>query len=285
MIANNTGRLARRTGMHGNAPARTIAAALAFAALLGAGCDEIIQTPSGARPGAAPPPAPPRPVERVAPTPSAAPRQPQVVAPSIVDIHKIPLGDSPARGGALPKVSIVVFSEFQCPFCARVEPTLAQILKTYGEDVRIHWRHLPLPFHDKAVPAALAAEAAGEQGKFWEMHDKLFANQQALGAAEIEKYAGEIGLDIARWKASMEGPKGKARVEADKQLAAQFGASGTPTFFLNGRTLVGAQPFNAFKTVIDDEIKKADGLLAKGTPRARIYETILKDAKPPSAAP
>src|SRR5947207_529826 len=182
-----------------NRPSFFVLAALAFA------CDNRAGEP---------PPAPP------------APR------PAAFELYKVPLGDSPARGGSAPRVTVVVFSEFQCPFCARVTPTLEQLLESYGGDVRLVFKHRPLPFHDRAMPAALAAEAAREQGKFWEMHDKLFANQRALGAAELESYAGEVGLDVARWKAALAGPGARARVEADAALADQLGVNGTPSFFI-----------------------------------------------------
>src|SRR5688500_4627408 len=104
-------------------------------------------------------------------TPPPAPPAPSA-APAALELYKVPLGDSPARGGSAAKVTVVVFSEFQCPFCSRITGTLDQLLQSYGQEVRLVWKHRPLPFHDRATPAALAAEAAREQGKFWEMHDR-----------------------------------------------------------------------------------------------------------------
>ena len=100
---------------------------------------------------------------------------------------------------------MIIFSDFQCPFCRRVEPTLTQIEKEYAGKVRFVWKNYPLPFHNNAEPAAEAAMAAGAQGKFWEMHDKLFENQQALDRAEPEKYAQELGLNMAKFKADLDG--------------------------------------------------------------------------------
>lgn len=128
-----------------------------------------------------------------------------------------------------------------------------------------------------AMDAALAMLAAHRQGKGWEMHDKMFENNQALTRPDLEKYAGEIGLNVAKFKKDMDDPSLKAQVEKDQKIANSVGASGTPTFFINGRKLVGAQPFEQFKTVIEEEIKKADELLKKGTPPAKLYETIVKE--------
>ena len=124
-----------------------------------------------------------------------------------------------------------------------------------------------------------------EQGKFWELHDKMFANQQALDRPSLEKYAQELGLDMAKFKAAIDNPKLKERVEADKKQAAQFGATGTPTFFVNGRKMVGAQAFDAFKPVIDEEIKKADDKLKAGVTRAELYAALTKDGLEKAAAP
>jgi protein-disulfide isomerase len=115
-----------------------------------------------------------------------------------VDRVRIPL-EGAAKGPANAKVNIVIFSDFQCPFCSRVVPTIQKIEKEYSNNVRLFFRHNPLPMHPDAPLAAEAAVAAEAQGKFWEMHDKLFANQQALKRPDLEKYAGEIGLDVGKF--------------------------------------------------------------------------------------
>jgi predicted DsbA family dithiol-disulfide isomerase len=148
--------------------------------------------------------------------------------------------------------------------------------------------HQPLPFHDKARGAAEATMAAHAQGKFWEMHDKLFANNKALDRPDLDRYAQEIGLNMARFKADMDGHKYKDQIDADAALANKSGASGTPTFFINGRQLVGAQPTEAFVKLIDEELKHADELLKKGVKPEQLYDEILKNlptAPPPTAAP
>jgi protein-disulfide isomerase len=150
----------------------------------------------------------------------------------------------------------VVFSDFQCPFCSRAVPTLQQIEQSYGKDVRIVWKHQPLAFHPQAFPAAEAAEAAREQGKFWQMHDLLFANQSQLSQAQYEALAKQLGLDQAKFKAALDSHRNKGRIDEDMKLAQQLGVNGTPTFFVNGRRIVGAQPYDAFKQAIDAELKK-----------------------------
>ncbi|HEY2901056.1 MAG TPA: thioredoxin domain-containing protein [Polyangia bacterium] len=201
------------------------------------------------------------------------------------EIYKVAVGDAPVRGGKNPKVTIVEFSEFQCPFCGRVSPTLAQVEKDYGDDVEIAFRHNPLPFHNNAMIASLAAEAARDQGKFWEMHDKLFANQQNLDRPNLEKYAQELGLNMGKFKAALDSEKGKDRIKKDMDDAAAFGARGTPNFFINGHNFRGAQPLENFKQVINDELKKADEKLKSGTPRNRLYAELTKDGLTKAAAP
>ena len=159
------------------------------------------------------------------------------------------------KGPSNAKVTVVLFSDFQCPFCSRAVPVLKEIEDGYKGKVRIAFKQLPLPFHDKAHLAAEAALAANEQGKFWPYHDKLFANQQALDRPSLEKYAEELGLNMSKFKAALDSGKFKDKVDSDAKEGAAVGATGTPTFFINGTKVVGAQPFDAFKTVIDTELK------------------------------
>ena len=211
-----------------------------------------------------------------APAPQAAAPQAAPAAPAIRKID-VP-GDSPAKGAKDPKVTIVLWSDFQCPFCSRVVPTMKQIEDTYGKDVKMVFRHQPLPFHNNAKGAAEASMAANEQGKFWQMHDKMFANQGALERQSLEGYAKEIGLDMGKFKNALDTNKFAARVEADSAAGAAVGANGTPTFFINGREFVGAQPFEAFKGIIDEEIGKANKLIAAGTKPADVYAKLQLEA-------
>jgi len=170
--------------------------------------------------------------------------------------YSVKTNDAPSKGAKQPKITVVEFSDFQCPFCSRVTPTLAQIEKEYGDRVEIVFKHLPLRIHPKAPAAHAAAEAAHRQGKFWEMHDKIFANQQSLTTETFETYAAEIGLDVEQYKKDAASEEVLASVNADVAQAGKLGVTGTPGFFVNGRFLSGAQPLAAFKKLIDEELAK-----------------------------
>lgn len=171
---------------------------------------------------------------------------------------KVAVGTSPTKGPKNAPVTIIEFSDFQCPYCSRANATIEQVVKEYGDKVQVAFKHLPLPFHKQAEPAAKASLAAAKQGKFWEMHDALFKNQRTLAPEFYEKTAKEIGLDVAKFKKDMESDSVKKQIEEDKALAQQHGISGTPGFFVNGVAVKGALPFDHFKTIIDRwlEIKK-----------------------------
>lgn len=164
--------------------------------------------------------------------------------------------NDPVKGPASAPITIVEFSEFQCPFCSRVGPTLKQIQETYGDKVRIAFRDYILPMHNRAKPAAEAAQCANEQGKFWEFHDGLFANQQKLSDDDFKNLATSLGLDMEKFNACYGSNKYRADVEADMAEGAKLGVKGTPAFFVNGRFLSGAQPFDAFKAIIDEELAR-----------------------------
>lgn len=162
----------------------------------------------------------------------------------------------PARGGGEnAPVTIITFSDYECPYCARAEDTIARVLKEYGDKVRLVFRNYPLPFHTNARAAAEAALCANAQGKFWAFHDKLFAQQSSLGLETYKKIAGEVGLDQAKFDQCLAKNEFKAAVEQDMADGAAVGVSGTPAFFINGRMLSGAQPFEKFKQIIDEELQ------------------------------
>ena len=186
----------------------------------------------------------------------AAVRRGRSSGPDPGQVHTVSTAGAPARGPEHAPVTIVEFSDFQCPFCAKVVPTLKQIEEKYGERVRIVWKHLPLDIHRDAVGAALAAEAAGQQGKFWEYHDKLFANQDRLSADDLTQYAKDLRLDLTRFESNLRGATEKQRIDADVADAKTLGIEGTPGIFINGRYLAGAQPFEVFEKVIDEELTK-----------------------------
>jgi len=168
--------------------------------------------------------------------------------------QKIATADSPAQGPANAPIELVEFSDFQCPFCYRAHPTVKQVLNTYGSKVRFVYRNYPLPNHPNARPAAEAAQCANEQGQFWAYHDRLFADQSKLGNDDLKASAAALGLDAGRFNACFDSHKYKARVDADMQAGNEAGVNGTPAFFINGRILSGAQPYDEFKKIIDEEL-------------------------------
>jgi RNA polymerase sigma factor (sigma-70 family) len=160
----------------------------------------------------------------------------------------------PGKGEHDAKVSIVVCSDFDCPFCAKATATIDKIRETYGDKVAVHWLNNPLPFHEGAEPAARASLAAAAQGKFWEMHDLLFARADMRDEKELIALAKEQGLDVDRFTTDLRAQATKDAVVEQQRTCLGNGAHGTPSFFINGDLVVGAQPFESFKTVIDDEL-------------------------------
>lgn len=168
------------------------------------------------------------------------------------------------KGGKDAKVKIVEFSDLECPFCARFySETLPQLISDYinSGDVSLEYRHFPLSFHPQAKPLAIASECANEQGKFWEMHDRIFSENIAgnIASATADTYkswAADMGFDANAFNSCYDAGRGQDVIDADTKLGSELGVSGTPTFFINGRQLVGAQPFASFKAIIDEELKK-----------------------------
>jgi protein-disulfide isomerase len=196
--------------------------------------------------------------------------------------YKATVDDAHVKGSQQALVTIVEWSDFQCPFCSRVNPTMEQIAKEYGDKVRVAFKHNPLPMHNRALPGAVAAEAAGKQGsdKFWKMHDLLFANAKDLTDENFAKWAAEIGLDVEKFKTDMKDPALEKKVKEQQAQGAKLGARGTPAFFVNGRFLSGAQPFEAFKKLIDEELAKAEKIAASGVSRDKVYDKVMEKAKP-----
>lgn len=171
-------------------------------------------------------------------------------------LPRIPVSvdDDPSKGPAEAKVTIVQFAEFQCPYCGKAGESVDKVLETYGDDVRMVFRDFPLSFHPRAIPAAVAANCAGEQGKYWEMHDKLMSNQRALEEADLTGHAESLQLDLAKWSTCRQDPAQTAEVMKDFEDGQAVGVSGTPAFFINGIMISGAQPFEEFKRIIDAEL-------------------------------
>jgi protein-disulfide isomerase len=176
----------------------------------------------------------------------------------LLDPYRVPVevGRAPVRGNPKAPVTVVEFSDFQCSYCVRARPTVDRVRETYGDKVRWVFRHFPLDFHAQAEKAGEAAACAGEQGRFWEMHDLLWANSAKLQVADLKAHAATLGLDAPGFGECLDSGRHAGLVRADLEAGQGYGVSGTPAFFVNGRPLVGAQPFEAFAQVIDDELQR-----------------------------
>ena len=168
---------------------------------------------------------------------------------------KVDIGESPVRGKADAKITIIEFSDFQCPFCQRGAMVMEQVLKEYPNDVKLAFKNLPLSFHPEAKPAAKAALAAKEQGKFWEMYDELFANQHRLGSDAYVEFAQKLGLNVEKFKTDMASDKIEKAIQSDSDLGASLGVQGTPAFFVGGVKVSGARPLQSFKEIVDRLMK------------------------------
>jgi protein-disulfide isomerase len=167
----------------------------------------------------------------------------------------VSVDDDASRGGNKDaKVTIIEFTDYQCPFCGRARPTVNQIIETYGDKVHYVLRDFPLNFHPYAQKAAEAAECAGEEDKYWEYSQKLWDNQKALDVSSLKKYASELKLNSEKFDQCLESGKMADEVNKDMTDGSKAGVSGTPSFFINGQMLTGARPFEQFKEVIDLEL-------------------------------
>ncbi len=162
--------------------------------------------------------------------------------------------DRPSRGPDNAPIEMIEFSDFQCPFCRNAFSIVNQVLATYGDRIHFVYRHYPLANHPRARPAAEASQCAAEQGKFWQFYDKLFGDQSRLSDEDFKQHATQLGLETAQFNACVDSHKYGAEIDIDIQAANEAGVSGTPAFFINGRMLSGAQPFEAFKRIIDEEL-------------------------------
>jgi len=192
-----------------------------------------------------------------------------------VDLH----GGEAQLGPNDALVTIIEFSDFQCPYCSKVVDPLKGAMADHEGDVRLLFKHFPLGGHAQAGPAAQAAWAAQQQGKFWEMHDLLFANQKALGEADLEKYGQQLGLDMTRYNADRKSEEAKKITEGDLRAGTKAGVTGTPSFLINGHPYSGAMPEVQWGQIIDYERKAAQALVDAGTPRAEVFAALMKDAK------
>jgi protein-disulfide isomerase len=216
--------------------------------------------------------------------PAANPPRPEPrPEPEDESVWNVPLrADDPSKGAASALVTIVEFSDFQCPYCARVEPTLAQLLKEYEQDLRIVWKDNPMSYHPRARPAAYLARLAYEQGgnrAFWAAHAALFASQTNLEDPALEAIAKQLGLRSEQLSAALTSSKYRTRIDESADQALDFGANGTPHFYINGRHLVGAQPYEKFKQLVDAGLEDAKRLLSQGVSRDKVHQELMKSGK------
>jgi protein-disulfide isomerase len=173
-------------------------------------------------------------------------------------VFDVNVKDAPFKGGASAKVTIVEYSDFQCPFCSKAAAIIGEIEKKYGNKVKVAFKNYPLPFHSQARIAAEAALCANEQNSkfFWKMHDAMFADQAKLDKDNLLASAKKIGIKEADFKSCLEATKHKAVIDADMAEGQKLGIKSTPTFFVNGKLISGAQPIEVFSEVIDEELAK-----------------------------
>lgn len=170
-------------------------------------------------------------------------------------VYDIPVDGAPVWGPEDARVTIIEYSDFECPFCARLLPTLKQVRATYPDDVRIVFKHLPLvSIHPRAMDAHKAAVAAGNQGKFWEMHDLLYENPGQLDPGILRAHARALDLDLEVFEADLRDSDVEEVITSNAGEAEAMGVTSTPSLFINGRYLSGAQPFSTFAERIDAEL-------------------------------
>jgi protein-disulfide isomerase len=181
------------------------------------------------------------------------------VGPTLVEIpaNELIASYTPVKGNLSAKVTLVEFSDFECPACAKFEPYVKQIAEEFKNDIKVAYRHFPLPQHTKARPAAYASMAAAEQGKFWEYEEKLFENQDGLDEINLLGYAQAFGLDMDKFKQDMASQKIKDYVNQDYQAGTKYGVEATPTFYLNGKKLT-LTSFESLRSQVSEVITQAN---------------------------
>ncbi len=186
----------------------------------------------------------------------------------------VPLGGSPRLGNDDAPVTVVVFGDFECPYCARGNDTINALRTRYGAKLRVVYKHSPLPFHSHAYLAARASVAAHAQGQFWAFHDALYARRARFDETDLQAIAKEIGLDMKKFRKAMSSLELDAAIEQDQSLAMSLGVSGTPAYFVNGRPVSGAQPELVFRLLIEEELERAAAATARGVGGSGLYEAL-----------
>lgn len=198
-----------------------------------------------------------QPVTAPPPSPSPTEQVPQPQVPQDVTRYNVPVDDDPVFGAEDAPITIIEFSDYECPFCTKFHnEVFGQLIEEYGSQIRFVYRDFPLTsIHPEAFPAAEAANCAGEQGNYWGYHDKLFkGGPQALSADAYIQYAEDLSLDMDAFQECLDTRRFQDEVQADLDYAVQLGVRSTPTFFINGIAVLGAQPYEVFKQVIDNEL-------------------------------
>lgn len=207
-------------------------------------------------------------------------------------VWKVPVGpNDPVRGPSDALVTVVVFSDFECPFCKRGAETLAHLAEAYPRDVRVVWKDLPLPMHEHAEPAAelaRVARAGGGDAAFWSAHDLLYASQPKLDEPALQAISDKLGLKWSDVRAAIRGARFGAIIRADVVLSDRTNVEVTPTTFVNGRLVRGAQPYEAVRAIVEVELAKAQALVTGGVAKPAVYATIIQKGRqvtPPADSP
>ena len=188
------------------------------------------------------------------PSTEAQERNEPSVAEERVDLTNVDLASAPARGPVTAPVTIATFCDYECRYCRRIKPRLEELQRKYDGQVRVVFKQLPLPMHENARLAAKAAMAAQDQGRFWELHDAMFRAEPPLDREKIGRLALDAGLDLARFDSALESEALDRRLDRELVEAARRGARGTPTSFVNGKRIMGAQPIETFEQAIDEAL-------------------------------
>jgi protein-disulfide isomerase len=189
-------------------------------------------------------------------------------------VYPVPIGDAPTRGPADAPITIVAFSDFQCPFCARGHETMEQVRALYGDRVRFVFKHFPLPGHPAGALASRASFAAADAGKFWEFHDAVFAHGARFDGRDLLAIGNELGIPQPALEEAMTSSAHDAEVQADLDLGVRLGVTGTPAYFVNGRPLVGALPLIDFRMLIAEEFERVEQARGQGVTPAQMYEHL-----------
>ncbi|HEY1958553.1 MAG TPA: thioredoxin domain-containing protein [Polyangiaceae bacterium] len=218
------------------------------------------------------------PVPTVVPLPTATTTA--TAGATATKLYVVPVGSSPIVGRSDALVTLIEFGDFQCPFCKRAAPTIDKLRAEYGADLRVVWKNNPLAFHPNALPAAeMALEARAEKGDatFWKVHDDLYG-AGSLDQSSLLLIARANGVSDTKARLAMTSSTYQTSIDADQTLARHVDATGTPTFFINGRMVMGAQPIEKFEVAVEAALKDAKSRVAGGTPRARVYDEIMREA-------